>query len=66
MPCDQAERDELDFARLIEALRNHAGNVSKAAAASGLSRQRAYRLIQARTDVDLEALREANLGEGQS
>ena len=58
-PRDQAERDELDFARVIEALRIHAGNVSKAAAATGLSRQRAYRLIQARPDVDLEDLRAA-------
>jgi transcriptional regulator with PAS, ATPase and Fis domain len=67
-PRDQAERDELDFTRLIEELRSHAGNVSKAAAASGLSRQRAYRLIQARPDVDLGALRtaEANPDEGPS
>jgi transcriptional regulator with PAS, ATPase and Fis domain len=64
----QAEQDEVDFARLIEALRNHAGNVSRAAAASGLSRQRAYRLIHARPDVDLEDLRvlEANREEGAS
>jgi transcriptional regulator with PAS, ATPase and Fis domain len=66
MPRDQVERDELDLARLIEELRNHAGTVSKAAAASGLSRQRAYRLIQARPDVDLGALREGNLDEGTS
>jgi transcriptional regulator with PAS, ATPase and Fis domain len=58
-PRNQAERDELDFARLIQALRSHAGNVSRAAAALGLSRQRAYRLIQARPDVDLEDLRDS-------
>ena len=65
-PRNQAERDELDFARLIQALRSHAGNVSRAAAALGLSRQRAYRLIQARPDVDLEELRdsESNSGKG--
>ena len=65
-PRDQAERDQVDFIRLVEALRGHAGNVSKAAAATGLSRQRAYRLIRARPDVDLADLRaaEAKTGEG--
>jgi transcriptional regulator of acetoin/glycerol metabolism len=58
-PRNQAERDELDFARLIEALRSHAGNVSRAASALGLSRQRAYRLIQARPDVALGDLRDS-------
>jgi transcriptional regulator with AAA-type ATPase domain len=67
-PRDQAERDDLDFVRLIEELRSQAGNVSKAAAACGLSRQRAYRLIHARPEVDLEDLRslEPNPDEGAS
>ena len=44
-PRDQAERDDLDRARLTGALRDHSGNVSRAAAAVGISRQRAYRLM---------------------
>lgn len=55
---DGAERDDLDFRRLVDALRAHAGNVSRAAAAVGISRQRAYRLMQARPDLDLEVLRD--------
>lgn len=58
-PSEQAERDEADFARLMDELRRQAGNVSRAAAAIGLSRQRAYRLLQARPDVDLAGLRAA-------
>jgi hypothetical protein len=56
-PRDQNERDEADFARLIDALRGHAGNVSRAATAVGISRQRAYRLIQARPEVDVTTFR---------
>jgi transcriptional regulator with PAS, ATPase and Fis domain len=65
-PLDQGERDELEYAKLLEALRSHAGNVSRAAAAAGLSRQRAYRLMQARPDLDLDELRaaESKSGEG--
>jgi transcriptional regulator with PAS, ATPase and Fis domain len=58
-PPSQLERDELDFERLIQALRAHLGNVSRAAAVVGISRQRAYRLMQARPDLDLETLRAA-------
>jgi transcriptional regulator with PAS, ATPase and Fis domain len=54
---DQIERDRDDFAELLAALRSHGGNVSRAAAAVGISRQRAYRLMQARPDLDLEDLR---------
>ena len=56
-PQDQAERDELDFDRLIAALRVHGGNVSRAASAVGISRQRAYRLMQVRPELNLEGLR---------
>jgi transcriptional regulator with AAA-type ATPase domain len=48
------DRDDFDYARLVNALRRHAGNMSRAAADTGMSRQRAYRLIQARQDCDLE------------
>lgn len=55
---DAAERNDRDFTRLVDALRTHAGNVSRAATDVGISRQRAYRLIQARPDLDLEVLRD--------
>jgi transcriptional regulator of acetoin/glycerol metabolism len=48
------DRDEFDYARLVNALRRHAGNMSRAAADAGISRQRAYRLIQARQDLCAE------------
>jgi transcriptional regulator of acetoin/glycerol metabolism len=51
------DRDEEDFARLLIALRSQGGNVSRAAGAIGISRQRAYRLMQARPEVDLPGLR---------
>jgi two-component system nitrogen regulation response regulator NtrX len=56
-PRDQVERDDFDFARLLAALRRCGGNVSRAAATVGMSRQRAYRLMQARPDLDLDELR---------
>jgi transcriptional regulator with AAA-type ATPase domain len=56
-PRAQVERDDFDFARLVGALRRCAGNVSRAAAAVGMSRQRAYRLMQARPDLDLDEIR---------
>jgi len=59
-PREQAERDAADFARLMEELRREAGNVSRAAAAMGLSRQRAYRLLRARPEVDLAGLRDSD------
>lgn len=59
-PAAEIDRDEFDYARLVNALRRHAGNVSRAAADTGLSRQRAYRLIQAKQDVDLGEMRQAD------
>jgi DNA-binding NtrC family response regulator len=53
----QVERDDFDFARLLAALRRCSGNVSRAAAEVGMSRQRAYRLMQARPDLDLDEMR---------
>ncbi|HEY8923145.1 MAG TPA: sigma 54-interacting transcriptional regulator [Polyangia bacterium] len=55
-PREQEERDAADFARLMEELHRHSGNVSRAAVAAGLSRQRAYRLLRARPEVDLPGL----------
>jgi transcriptional regulator with AAA-type ATPase domain len=54
---DGVDRDAVDAMRLVAALRAHGGNVSRAAAAIGVSRQRAYRLIQGQADLDLEGLR---------
>jgi len=41
------DRRERELAELRAALRDHGGNVARAAAAAGLSRQRAYRLMAA-------------------
>jgi transcriptional regulator with AAA-type ATPase domain len=49
----------VDLAALLEALRNAGGNVARASAALGITRQRAYRLMDGHA-VDLEALREEN------
>lgn len=54
---DRTRRDERDLAKLIRALRDERGNVARAATAAGISRQRAYRLMDASGDVDLDALR---------
>ena len=50
-------QDEESFERLIEALRTNAGNVARAAAAIGISRSRAYRLLEARPDFEIAGLR---------
>jgi transcriptional regulator with PAS, ATPase and Fis domain len=46
---------ELD--RFLAALREHKGNVTKSAQAAGISRMRAYRLMNANPELDVEALR---------
>jgi two-component system response regulator PilR (NtrC family) len=53
-----ADRNERDFAALIEALREYRGNVARAAASIGISRQRAYRIMEGRDEIDLEAFRD--------
>jgi DNA-binding NtrC family response regulator len=58
---ERRARDERDLAALVAALRVHAGNVVRAAAAVGVSRQRAYRLMELGSDVDLHEIR----GEGR-
>lgn len=65
------DRAEHDLKRLDLALRKHDGNVSRAAAEAGISRQRAYRLLSARKsdgatrtrEVDLEARGEGERGD---
>ena len=54
---ERSDADTPDFAELLEALRASAGNVARAAQSLGISRQRAYRMMQGRTDLDLDALR---------
>jgi transcriptional regulator with AAA-type ATPase domain len=49
--------DESEFDALVGALRDHAGSVAKAAAALGINRARAYRLLSARPDFSLDELR---------
>jgi transcriptional regulator with AAA-type ATPase domain len=58
-PSAEAELESPDLASLVEALRASNGNVARAAQTLGISRQRAYRMMQGRSEVDLEALREA-------
>jgi transcriptional regulator with PAS, ATPase and Fis domain len=49
--------DELEFEALIAALRTHGGNVAKAAAALGVGRARAYRILSAHPDFSLDEVR---------
>jgi DNA-binding NtrC family response regulator len=51
-------RDERELAALVDSLRAHAGNVTAAARAVGLSRARAYRLL-GHEDVDPDRFRDA-------
>jgi transcriptional regulator with PAS, ATPase and Fis domain len=53
-----AKSESVDLPALISALRASGGNVARASAALGITRQRAYRLMEGNA-IDLEALREA-------
>jgi transcriptional regulator of acetoin/glycerol metabolism len=57
-PNADAELEPPDLASLLEALRASNGNVARAAQTLGISRQRAYRMMQDRPEVDLNALRD--------
>jgi transcriptional regulator with PAS, ATPase and Fis domain len=48
--------DDSEFEALIEALRRHGGSVAKAAAAMGINRARAYRLLSAHPDLSVDDL----------
>src|SRR4029434_3857322 len=54
---ETTDRDDHEFSQLIAELRNHRGNVARAATSIGISRQRAYRLMESRGSFDLEAFR---------
>src|SRR6185295_8855400 len=57
-PSPDAELEPPALERLVEALRASNGNVARAAQTLGISRQRAYRMMQGRAEVDLDALRD--------
>ncbi|MDQ2647324.1 MAG: sigma 54-interacting transcriptional regulator [Myxococcota bacterium] len=57
-PAVQAVQDPPELSALAAALRASGGNVAQAAAALGISRQRAYRMMQGRSEIDLDSLRE--------
>jgi hypothetical protein len=56
-PIRSATQDEEAFEQLVLALRANTGNVARAAAALGISRARAYRLLDARPDFDVAGIR---------
>lgn len=56
-------RREDDLRRLVRALRESGGNLKRAASAAGISRQRAYRVLEGRSVQ--EVLREAERGGAQ-
>lgn len=53
-------QDARVLSQLARALRVQGGNISRAAAHVGISRQRAYRLMAAHPELDLDALRRAS------
>ena len=55
--------DEAAFTALVESLRAHGGNVTRAANAIGITRARAYRLMDARPQFDATDLRPEQNGE---
>jgi two-component system response regulator FlrC len=57
-PAPKLAEEGVELASLLQALRTSGGNVARAAQALGISRQRAYRMMQGRPEVDLESLRE--------
>jgi transcriptional regulator of acetoin/glycerol metabolism len=56
-PPRSATDDDAAFDALVCALRDHGGNVTRAAAAIGVTRSRAYRLLESRPEFDPAAFR---------
>ncbi len=56
-PPASESREDYDLARLVAQLKRHKGNLARAASEVGISRQRAYRLIGGRPDLDLHSFR---------
>jgi transcriptional regulator with PAS, ATPase and Fis domain len=57
-PGRASTSDSGAFDQLVHALRQHGGNVTRAAAALGITRSRAYRLLEARPEFDPRSLRD--------
>lgn len=57
---DQENQEEFDLRALVIALRKHKGNVAKAAREVGISRQRAYRLMNSSSEINLQAYRHSD------
>ncbi|HVJ20042.1 MAG TPA: sigma 54-interacting transcriptional regulator [Polyangiaceae bacterium] len=57
VPAAQFSNDDQALELLIGQLRESKGNLTRAVEALGISRQRAYRLLQARPDIDLDQFR---------
>ena len=57
-PVRASTSDEVAFDQLVDAIRQHGGNVSGAAAALGISRSRAYRLLEAHPGFDIRSIRD--------
>lgn len=55
--ADGLSREQRDINALIEGLQQHNGNLTKAAAHAKISRQRAYRLVGTRPELNLELIR---------
>jgi transcriptional regulator with PAS, ATPase and Fis domain len=60
VPSRAPTGDDAAFEQLVSALRRCGGNVSRAASALGISRARAYRLLDARPGFDAGSLREGS------
>jgi transcriptional regulator of acetoin/glycerol metabolism len=56
-PEESPKNENADLDRLLVALRELEGNLAQAAARAGLSRQRAYRLLQANPHIQLDEFR---------
>jgi pSer/pThr/pTyr-binding forkhead associated (FHA) protein len=55
-----AKREEVTLETFLEALRVSKGNVSRAAAALGITRQKAYRMMDEAPDIDLASFRQSD------
>jgi DNA-binding NtrC family response regulator len=58
----QGGRDAEDFSRLSWELRKHSGNLARAASEAGISRRRAYRLLEQHPELDPKQLRRRSPG----
>jgi transcriptional regulator of acetoin/glycerol metabolism len=61
-PVRASTTDDASFDQLLAALRAAHGNVSRAAAAIGISRARAYRLLDAHPGFDVRQIRDESNG----